>query len=59
LVKDGAVLDGEINTMPASEAIFDAGSPALEQLVPTTPIRLGSDASLVSAVWPPSALHSP
>ncbi len=57
LVSDGAVLEGEISTMPASEAIREAGSPALEQLVPMTPIRLGSATSLVSAVWPPSALH--
>ena len=33
-------------------------SPALEQLVPMIPNRLGSDTSFVSAVCPPSALHS-
>ncbi len=57
-VSEGAVFEGEINTIPASDAIFEAGSPALEQLVPMMPTRLGSDTSLVSAVCPPSALHS-
>ena len=38
-----------VDQIPASEAILEAGSPALEQLVPMMPTRLGSDTSLVSA----------
>ena len=42
---------------PALLMVSIAAVMALEQLVPITPMMVGSEATFVAAVCPPSALH--
>ena len=49
-VNAGAVLEDEIITNPAWLMVGRAAVAALEQLVPTTPTIVGSEATLVAAV---------
>jgi hypothetical protein len=50
-------LDGDSITNPASLIVSVAAVAALEQFVPITPMIVGSAATFVAAVWPPSALQ--
>jgi hypothetical protein len=58
-VSEGAVVEVATLGMPAFHRIGAPGVAELEQSGPTTTTICWLDASLVAAVWPPSALHWP